>query len=336
MNKRKQLWSLLVLLFFALNLTTACSTLDKEASANSNGVLTVTGTVEAKEVDVSSKIPGKIVEIPVTEGMEVKKGDLLFAVDDKDLAVKKLQAEAAVKAAEAQLDKAIKGARKQQIAQAKAALAQAEAQVDLLQTKYDRYSSLYEAGALTEDQFDEVKTKLEVAVLQKETAQEQYDLVLEGAQAEDIKALEAQYEAAKAQLEEVKINLAETKVTAPTKGNISLIIAEEGEIVASGMAVITITDYSDAWVEANVAESQMGKVKVGQKAEIVSKAYPDYIFNGEVISVNKNPDFAISKSTNELNEQDVISYALKIKIVNPEKQLYPGMLVDVALVGNEG
>ncbi|MFZ7101900.1 MAG: HlyD family secretion protein [Peptococcaceae bacterium] len=316
-------------------LAVGCDSGERQAAAAGSN-LHFTGTVEAKEVDVSSKIPGRIIELHVQEGMEVKEGTLLFEIDPADLEVKKLQAEAGVKAAEAQLNKAVNGARKQQIAQAKAVLGQAEAQVELLQKKYERLLPLYEAEALPQDQLDEVATKLDVARLQAEAAVEQYDLVLEGAQAEDIKALEAQYAGARAKLQEVLINLEETEVVAPGKGSVSMLIAEKGELVGSGMPVITITDYRDSWVEINVKETEMGQVRLGQKAELQSKAYPDYIFQGEVISINKNPDFAISKSTNELNEKDIISYAVKIKINDTAKQLYPGMLLEVTLPGNEG
>jgi HlyD family secretion protein len=152
---------------------------------------TISGTVEAKEMDVASKIPGKIVKLAIEEGKDVKKGDILLEVDKKDLEIKRLQAQAAVKGAKAQLDKAVGGARSQQIAQAKAAVDQAEAQVKLLENKYNRLYPLYEAEALPLDQLEEVETKLEVARLQAQQAHEQLGLVLEGAQAEDIQALES-------------------------------------------------------------------------------------------------------------------------------------------------
>lgn len=304
--------------------------IEKEAKASSNS-LAVVGTVEAKEVDVSSKIPGKIIKLHVQEGREVKEGDLLFEINPEDLEVKKLQAEAAVKAAEAQLNKALNGARQQEIAAAKALWEKAQAKVELLQQKYDRLYPLYEAEALPEDKLNELQTQLKVAKLDVKAAREQYNMALEGARREDIKALEAQYEGAKAKLKEVLINLEETEVTAPIAGNVSMVICDQGELVGSGMPVITITDYQDSWVEINVEEVDMGKVYLGQPAEIRSKAYPDLVFPGEVISIKKNPDFAVHKATNELNEQDIITYEVKVKLLESKEQLYPGMLVDVTL-----
>ena len=307
----------------------------KEAAVGDKD-LVLTGNVEAKEMDVSSKVPGRIMKLYVDEGEEVEKGDLLFEIDPKDLQVKKMQAEAAVRAAEAQLNKALSGARQQEINSAKVLLEKAQEKLNLLEKKYERYLPLYEAGALPKDQLDDLETELNVARLDVEAAREQYDLALEGARVEDIEAAQAQYDLYLGQLEEVLINLEETKVTAPIGGSISLVVCEEGELVASGMPVVSIIDYNDAWVEVNVDEVDMGKVALGQKAEIRSKAYPEEVFQGEVVSINKNPDFAVKKSTNELNDQDVITYAVKIKLLDNEKKLYPGMQVKVLLSGNEG
>jgi len=296
---------------------------------------TVSGTVEAKEVDVASKIPGKIVELAVEEGKIVNKGDLLLQVDKRDLEIKKLQAEAAVKGAKAQLAKAVGGARNQQIAQAKAALEQAEAQVKLLETKYERLYPLYEAEALPEDQLDELETKLTVARLQAQQAQEQLDLVLEGAQAEDIMALESQYDLAKAKLEEVNALIEDTAVTAPCNGTITMLAVDEGEFVNTGMPIISITDYTDSWVKVDIYETELGRIKVGDMVKIKSRAYLDKEFSGQVQTINKNPDFAVKKSTDELNDKDIISYNVKIKLLDSQEVLYPGMRVDVTFGSEE-
>lgn len=300
----------------------------------STGKLALSGTIEAKEVDVASKIPGKIVELGIEEGKVVQKGDLLLQVDKKDLEIKRLQAEAAVKGAKAQLDKAVRGARSQQIAQAKAAVEQAEAQVKLLENKYNRLYPLYEAEALPLDQLDEVETKLQVARLQAEQAHEQLGLVLEGAQAEDIMALESQYELAQAKLKEVVALIEDTTVTAPCNGTITMLAVEEGEFVNTGMPIISITDYSDAWVRMDIYETQLAQIKVGGKVTIKSRTYFDKEFSGEVLTINKNPDFAVKKTTDELNDKDIMSYSVKVKILDNQELLLPGMRVDVN-IGSE-
>ncbi len=295
------------------------------ADASSTGV----GVVECKDVEIRAKIPGYITEINVEEGQTVAVGEPLFATDPRDLEVKKLQAEASVKGAQAQLEKARNGARSQEVDAAKALADKAQANVDLLQTQYDKMQQMYEAGALSPDTMDQLTTQLEAAKLDLEAASQQYNMAAAGARQEDIKALEAQYEAAQGTLAEVQLNLDETRVTAPAAGTVTMISSEVGELIGSGTPVVTLTDYSDSWVTVNVSELQIAQVQLNQTVTIQSKAYPDQTFTGTVVNVNKNPDFATKKSTNELNDQDVVSYEVKVKLPPDTATLYPGMLVDV-------
>lgn len=296
-----------------------------------------TGTVEAREIDVRNKIPGRISEVLVSEGQDVVEGDILWKIDPMDVNVKKLQAEAALKGAEAQLQKGINGARQQDIKSAKSLADKAQAKVDLLEKKHSKLIALFEGGGISRDSLDEFETEYLASQMDAEAAKQQYLMALEGARAEDILALQAQRDAAAAVLEEVNINLAETQVKAPISGSVSMLISNKGELIGSGTPVITITDYQDAWVEFNADEEKIGMIKMGDKYSIFSKAYPGTEFTGEVTSINKNPDFAIKKSTNELNSQDTITYAVRLKIEKDENSetniLYPGMLTEVGAKG---
>lgn len=295
--------------------------------------LTFTGKVEARELDVRNKIPGRISEVLVSQGEDVEAGQILYKIDPKDLNVKKLQAEAALKGAEAQLQKGINGARHQDILSAKSLADKAQAKVDLLLKKHEKYQALVQAGGMSQDALDEFETELLASQMDAAAAKQQYSMALEGARSEDILALQAQYDAAAAQLQEVLINLEETEVKAPISGSITMLISNQGELVSTGTPVITITDYADAWVEFNADEDQVGNIKVGDKYNIKSKGYSGELFQGEVTSINKNPDFAIKKSTNELNSQDTITYAVRLKIENNQEEgriLYPGMLTEVS------
>lgn len=293
-----------------------------------------TGKVEAQDMDIRSKIPGNILTVNVEEGQEVKKGDLLYEIDPKDLNVKKAQAEAKASGAKAQLDKALSGARKQEIAQIEAVLEQAKAKETLLQNKYNRMYPLYEAEALPKDTLDELQTQLTAAKYDVKAVTEKLAMAREGARKEDIEALKAQYDGAMALLEEVKIHLEDTKVYAPMDGTVSTVLAKAGELIGQGTPVVSLINYKDRWVEANIDETEIVKLKIGDKVDLLSKAYPDKPFKGQIVSINQNPDFAIKKSTNELNEKDTITYAVKFKILEDERSLFPGMLLEIAF-GNE-
>lgn len=301
----------------------------------------VTGTVECKEVYVRAKIAGYLTDIPITEGQEVREGDLLFSSDRRDVEVKQTQASGTREAAAGTADAAAgqMEAAQKAIDAAQALIEKASANVSLLETQYVKYQELYAMDALAEDTMDQLTTQLEAARLdlqaamaQKEAAQGQY----EAAQGQYQAAL-GQLSAADGVLAEVKLNLDQTSQYAPCNGTVTMISSSVGELIGSGTTIVTLTDYHDRWITANVDEYVLGNLQIGQEVPLTSKAYPDRVFKGKIVTISKNPDFAIKKSTNELNDQDVVTYEVKIVISEDEDiMLYPGMLVSVDLDGAAG
>ena len=291
MGKKKMMLGLLLALSLGVS---GCAPKPAEATEPIIEANNVTGTVECKEVYVRSKIPGYLTDIPVVEGQEVAKGDLLFTSDKRDILVKQTQASGTMNAAQAVMEKA-------------------KANVALLEGEYAKYQELYEMEAIAQDTIDKLTTQLEAAKL-------------------DVQAATSQYEAAQGVLAEVNLNLSQTAQYAPTNGTVTLVSSSVGELVGSGTTIISLTDYNDRWVNANVDEYEVGKLTVGQTIPLTSKAYPDTVFHGTIVNVSKNPDFAIKKSTNELNDQDVVTYKVKIALSGEDDiMLYPGMLVSVNL-----
>ncbi|MGN0134151.1 MAG: HlyD family secretion protein [Anaerotignum sp.] len=298
-----------------------CGTQAEETEQAEQGNF-VTGTVECKEVYVRAKIPGYLTDIPIEEGQEVKEGDLLFSTDQRDVQVKQTQASATAQAAAGQVEAA-----KNAVQAAAAVVDKANANVQLLETEYAKYQELYAIDAVSQDNMDKLTTQLEAARLdaqaaaaQQQAAQGQYE------------AATGQLQAAKGVLAEVNLNLSQTSQYAPCNGTVTMISSSVGELIGSGTSIVTLTDYGDRWITANVDEYEIGKLRIGQEIPLTSKAYPDTIFHGKIVNISKNPDFAIKKSTNELNDQDVVTYEVKIALSGEDDiMLYPGMLVRVDL-----
>lgn len=282
----------------------------------------VTGTVECKEVYIRAKIPGYLTDIPIEEGQEVKEGDLLFSTDQRDVQVKQTQASATAQAAAGQVEAA-----KNAVQAAAAVVDKANANVQLLETEYAKYQELYAIDAVSQDNMDKLTTQLEAArkdaqaaAAQQQAAQGQYE------------AATGQLKAAQGVLAEVNLNLSQTSQYAPCNGTVTMISSSVGELIGTGTTIVTLTDYGDRWIMANVDEYEIGKLRIGQEIPLTSKAYPDTIFHGKIVNISKNPDFAIKKSTNELNDQDVVTYEVKIALSGEDDvMLYPGMLVRVDL-----
>lgn len=295
--------ALAALLTFALG---GCGTAAEETKTAADN--TVTGTVECKEVYVRAKIAGYLTDIPVEEGQEVKEGDLLFSTDKRDVEVKQTQAAATVAAAQGQVEAAA------------ALVSKANANVALLETEYAKYQELYAMDAVSQDDMDKLTTQLEAARLDASAAVSQQE------------AAAGQLAAAQGVLDEVNLNLDQTSQYAPCNGTITLVSSSVGELIGSGTTIVTLTDYSDRWIMANVDEYEIGKLALGQEVPLTSKAYPDEVFHGKIVNISKNPDFATKKSTNELNDQDVVTYEVKIALSGEDDiMLYPGMLVSVDL-----
>ncbi len=291
LNKKRLILSLLVAGCLAAS---GCAANEEDAAMATVEPKIVTGTVECKEVYIRAKIPGYLMEIPVEEGQEIAKGDLLFSSDQRDILVKQTQATGTVNAAKAVKEKA-------------------EANVALLEGEYAKYQELFEMEAVAQDTMDKLTTQLDAARL-------------------DVQAATSQYEAAQGVVAEVNLNLSQTAQYAPCNGTVTMVSSSVGELVGSGTTIITLTDYDDRWINANVDEYEVGKLQIGQTVPLTSKTYPDTVFSGTIVNVSKNPDFAVKKSTNELNDQDVVTYKVKIALSGEEDiMLYPGMLVSVNL-----
>lgn len=298
-----------------------CGTQAEETEQAERGNF-VTGTVECKEVYIRAKIPGYLTDIPIEEGQEVKEGDLLFSTDQRDVQVKQTQASATAQAAAGQVEAA-----KNAVQAAAAVVDKANANVKLLETEYAKYQELYAIDAVSQDNMDKLTTQLEAARLdaqaaaaQQQAAQGQYE------------AATGQLQAAKGVLAEVNLNLSQTSQYAPCNGTVTMISSSVGELIGTGTTIVTLTDYGDRWITANVDEYEIGKLRIGQEIPLTSKAYPDTVFHGKIVNISKNPDFAIKKSTNELNDQDVVTYEVKIALSGEDDiMLYPGMLVRVDL-----
>jgi HlyD family secretion protein len=276
--------------------------------------LTVSGLVEPREtVRVFAKTVGQAKELLVQEGDIVQKDDILMRLDDEQIRLQVAQARATFDSAQASLEKVKAGARPQEISQAEAAMRQAKINLDSAEENYLRMEKLFSEGAVSEQQHDQAKGQYEIAEAQYQAANESYKLVMEGASAQDIKAVEAQARQAQSALEMAQSQLNNTAVKAPISGSITSITAKTGEMVSSAVPLLVIVDISELYVTTGISEKDIASIQVGQEAEIFIDAFPQEKFYGEVTSKGVMVD-PTSKSME-----------IKIKIVDPHVDIPPGV-----------
>ena len=286
----------------------------------------IQGTVECTTYKASSKVPGRIVDMLVEEGDSVALGQLLYTLSTPELDAKLRQAEAVRSAASAMDQAAIAGARVQQIEAAMNMWQKAQAGKELAQKTYDRVKALYDKGVVPEQKFDEADANYRAMVATEMAAKAQYDLAVAGASKEDKDAAAAQVQQAEGVVSEVESYISDAMVYAPVDGEVSTIIAEQGELVGTGYPVVAILDTTDTWITFNIKETLLPKITVGMKMTAYVPAL-DRNVELEVTYISVQADFATWSATRTQGSFDIRTFAVKARPVTDVENIRPGMSV---------
>lgn len=286
--------------------------------------LLLQGTADAKSYKASSKIPGRIEIMAVSEGQMVRAGDLLYELSTPEIDAKMRQAKALEAAALSQEKKADKGARSEEINSARDVWMAAEAAASLAQKSYQRVKTLYDEGVLPAQKFDEAEAMYMASKAQASAAKSVYDMALQGTRPEDKAGAAALVQQAAAAVSEVQIALDDARVYAPFDGEVSTIISVEGELVGQGYPVVTILDLNDVWVTYNIKETMMPKITVGLRfMAYVPALGRDIEFVVDYISAQA--DFATWSATRAQGSFDIRTFAIRTRPTQPAEGLRPGM-----------
>lgn len=286
----------------------------------------IQGTVECTTYKASSKVPGRIDAMKVAEGDRVEKGQLLYVLSTPELDAKLAQAEA-VKSAAAALDAAaVAGARIQQIEAALNMWEKAQAGLELARKTYERVKNLYDQGVVPTQKLDEATANYEAMEATAQAAKAQYDLAVDGARKEDKEAAAARVRQAEGAVSEVESYISDAMVYSPVTGEVSTIVAQQGELVGSGYPVVAILDMSDLWVTFNVKETLLPKIKVGTRMTAYVPAL-DRDVELEVSYIAVQADFATWAATRTQGGFDIRTFAVKARPTGDAGQLRPGMSV---------
>lgn len=284
------------------------------------------GQMEARRVLVAGKIPGRLERLFVHEGDMVVKDSLVAIISSRELEAKKIQAEGALGAAKAQSNKANTGARAEEITALKAMKERAQDAADLAKTTFDRVQKLYNDGVIPLQKRDEAETQMKTAVAAATAAKAQYEQAVAGARSEDKAAANALVIQARGANAEVDAYLDETKIRAPISGEVSLKLAEEGEIVGAGMPVIAITDLNDSWAVFHIREDFLKHISKGKTFTVQIPAL-DKTIEMEVTYIASVGDYATWRSSKESGGYDLKSFEIRMRPKTTVENLRPGMSV---------
>lgn len=284
----------------------------------------IQGEVEVSEYRVSSKLPGRIAEICVTEGDFVHKGDTLAILDVPEVEAQKRAAEATQDAAKAVSDMADNGARKEQIQAAYQLWQQVVAASDIAEKTYKRLQNLYNEGVISAQKRDEAFAAYKATQAQVLAAKSQYDMAKSGARNEERKAASDQANAAKNATDVVKSLLRETVQIATADGEVSEIFPKVGELVGLGSPIMSISEMNDIWGTFNIREDQLNGMKVGDTFKAYCPAF-DKEIEMKVYHIKDQGSFAVWKATKTNGQYDIKTFEVKARPSKPVEGLRPGM-----------
>lgn len=284
----------------------------------------IQGYVEVSEYRVSSKVPGRVLELRVKEGDYVKVGDTLAILDAPDVKAKLAQAQSAESAASAMDQMANNGARREQINGAFALLQQAKAGLEIAQKSYNRVQRLYDEGVMSAQKRDEAFANYKALEAQVKAAQSQYDMAVNGARREEKLAAAAQVNRAKGAVQEVNSYINETMQLAQKEGEVSDVFPKVGELIGTGSPIMNISILDDMWGTFNVREDQLNGMQVGSTITAFVPAFNKEI-KMKVYYIKDQGSYATWKATKANGQYDLKTFEVKARPIKPFEGLRPGM-----------
>lgn len=284
----------------------------------------IQGYVEVSEYRVSSKVPGRVLELRVKEGDYVNVGDTLAIIDAPDVKAKLAQAESAESAASAMDQMANNGARREQINGAYALLQQAKAGLEIAQKSYNRVQRLYDEGVMSAQKRDEAFANYKAIEAQVKAAQSQYDMAVNGARREEKMAAAAQVNRAKGAVQEVNSYISETMQTAQKAGEVGDVYPKEGELIGTGSPIMSVSLLDDMWGTFNVREDQLDGMRIGSVITAYAPAFKKDI-KMKVYYIKDQGSYATWKATKANGQYDLKTFEVKARPVTKVEGLRPGM-----------
>jgi len=286
----------------------------------------IQGEMEVEEYRVSSKVPGRILELRVKEGDMVKAGDTLAILEAPDVKAKMMQAQNAADAAAALEQMAKNGARKEMIQSAFQLLQQAKAGFEVAEKSYNRIKRLYDDGVVSAQKYDETEAMYKSAQAQVKAAQSQYDMAVSGARLEERQAASATAGQARGAVQEVTSYINETVQIAQMAGEVSDVYPKVGELVGTGSPIMTISVMDDTWATFNIREDQLKGLAVGTEITVNVPAL-DKDMKMKVYHMKDKGSFAAWKATKASGQYDQKTFEVKARPAEKLEGVRAGMSV---------
>ena len=311
--KRKTLVQRIVLLVVVLAIGVALTTYYLRQRMPRELVLS--GTLEARTVNVGSLVGGRVQNVLVDEGARVATGQVLVTIETETIDRQIAEQRAAIEAAKAQLAKGIAGPRTEEISKAAAVAANDE-------RDRRRMAALYRDGIVAKEMLDDATTKAK-------TSADDLRILQQGTRKEDIEALRAQLEQQQRRLDTLLKQRAETVVRSSVTGTVQSFPLRPGDLVAPNQTVAEILEESQLWVRVYVPETQLGLIRVDQPVRVRVDTFPDQTFPGHIVSISAQGEYT-PRNVQTRAQRIEQMFGVKV-VVDPNPRLHAGMAAEVDL-----
>jgi HlyD family secretion protein len=300
-------------------------------AADPGTVLNATGYIVAHhEIQVASKVVGKVAWIGVEKGDPVHKGQEIVRLEDTEYRAQLEQAQGNLMNLQARLEELHHGSRPQEIEQARANLEQAQADLANAKLTYERNQALVKDGVVSKQDYDNAQYNYQNQVARVASLQKAYDLVKLGPRQEEIQAAAGAVEQAKGVVAYDQDQLDNTIIRAPIDGTILERAVEQGEFVTNGFVgdkgakgyVVTLANLNDLQVELDIAQNDFSKLHLHQKGIVTTDAYPDRKYDSELEEISPKAD------------RQKATVQVKVQILHPDSYLRPEMNASVAFLAD--
>jgi HlyD family secretion protein len=297
---------------------------------NERGTLTLSGTVDARQIDVSFQAPGRIARLLADEGQPVQPGKIVAELDTSDLQLAAQRARAQTQAAREAFAALKAGARPQEVRAAQAAVAQAQADRRFADQQVVRTGELVAQHFVAPEQMDRARSTADAAAARQEQANQTLALLRAGARREDLQRAQAELEAAQAAQASAERMLAYGALVTPVGGVVSVRLAEAGQVVAAGQPVLRVAELTRPWVRAYLAQADLPRVQLGQPVEVRVDGLPGQVLHGRLSFISPQAEFTPKTVETKALRVDLV-YRVKVDVADERGLLKIGMPADVMI-----
>lgn len=289
------------------------------------------GNVDIRQVSLAFETAGRIKNMTVQEGDRVKKGQVLANLNTESLSIQAQQANAQLQVQQQTLNEQAAGNRPEEIAQAKAQVGSAKAQLENADKQYQRLAVLNNSSlgqAVSKQEVDAAKSTMKTAEAALRESEANLQLLLKGVRKEDREAAKAQYDSTKASLDLIKYQIAQSELRSPVDGVVRARLQEVGDMTTSSKSVYTIALTDPKWVRVYANETELGQIKMGSTATILRDSQPDQPITGKIGYISSVAEFT-PKTVQTEDIRTTLVYEVRIYVNDPNDQLKMGQPVTV-------